>query len=87
MEINESQIDDYVVDAKDAAIFSGLMHFCSTKKSDPDYDLATYMGFTLLPSPFPKVEFDFGVELAKHWNRLMHTCANDHELLRASLQE
>ncbi|KAI5631349.1 eukaryotic glutathione synthase, ATP binding domain-containing protein [Phthorimaea operculella] len=42
--------------------------------------------FVLLPSPFPRTEYNKAVELQPILNELMHKVANDEEFLRSSLQ-
>lgn len=86
MDIDESKLDEYVIDAKDAILFTGLAFFCSKSKQNSEFNKATYTGFTLLPSPFPKDQFTYAVEIQKHWNLLLHKCSNDLKFIYESLK-
>ena len=67
-------------------ILIGLALFCSKKKDSPKYDEASFRCFTLLPSPFPKNEFEFAVNLQKHWNSLFHKYSNNPKLIYEGLK-
>ncbi|KAI6660475.1 hypothetical protein LOD99_14060 [Oopsacas minuta] len=43
--------------------------------------------FTLLPSPFPKGQFQEALDLQTHFNTLIHECTLDHEFLLEALEE
>lgn len=79
IKIDESRLDEYVEDAKDACLFTGLAYFRR------GHDSATYMGLALLPSPFPRVEFERAAHLQPHWNVLFHKLARRPALIRAAL--
>jgi hypothetical protein len=86
VKIDEKNLDEFVQDAKDACFFAGLAYFCSNNKNDVDFDDATFLSFTLLPSPFPRQDFEFAVEIQTHWNKLIHCVSNDYEFLYSSLK-
>lgn len=86
IEINENELDDYVVAARDRALFTGLPYFMTKKKDDPDFSKISFLSFAMLPSPTPRKEFDFACELQKEWNKLLNECSNDYDFLYESLK-
>jgi glutathione synthase len=46
-----------------------------------------YAPFTLLPSPFPKLEFEKAVRIQSALNTLIHNVAHDHEFLKNTLKK
>ena len=64
----------------------GLAYFRSNNKNDDEFDDASFLSFTLLPSPFPRKDFEYAVGIQEHWNRLMHSVSNDYEFLYNSLR-
>ena len=87
LKINENQIDDIVVAAKDASLLAGLTLYLSNKKTDPEFDKIASMAYTLLPSPFSKREYTFAIEIQSEWNKLLNLCANDYDFLYECLEE
>lgn len=52
----------------------------SKQKFSPDSII--FAPFTLLPSSFPKAEFEKAVEIQPVLNELMHNVAHDYEFLK-----
>lgn len=57
----------------------------SKKKFDPDS--LTFAPFTLIPSTFPKIEFDKAVKLQPILNELVHRVAHSHVFLEETLKK
>ncbi len=50
-------------------------------------DSVEFAPFTLLPSPFPKKEFEKAVKIQSLINELIHFVAHDHEFLKNVLKK
>ena len=61
------------------------------KPNDPNervlHDLASPLPVTLLPSKFPEKEFNYALELQKHFQELIYLISKDFEFLKESLKE
>lgn len=57
----------------------------SKKQYSPD--AVEFAPFTLLPSSFPKSEFEKAVDIQIILNELIHNVAHDYEFLKSSLQK
>ncbi|KAK4298479.1 hypothetical protein Pmani_029177 [Petrolisthes manimaculis] len=77
-------LDDIVPKAKDFAVLhgAGMRH-----KAKYDPDTLYFAPFLLLPSAFPRREFDRVVKLQPLINVLMHKIAHDHEFLKSALEK
>ncbi|XP_050552383.1 glutathione synthetase [Spodoptera frugiperda] len=65
----------------------GLMHGVAMRdKKHFNKDVIQVAPFVLLPSPFPKTEFEKAVELQPILNELMHKVAHNDEFLEHTLQ-
>ena len=62
----------------------GLMMY-RTEATESKFS-AQPLPFTLLPSPFPKAQFQEALELQSHFNTLIHECAQDYDFLLAALE-
>ena len=71
----------------EAFLILGLAYFCSNDKNDPDFDKATFLSFTLLPSPFPRKEYAYALQIQELWNKLILKVSNDYDFLNESLKE
>jgi hypothetical protein len=49
--------------------------------------LASPLPVTLLPSKFPEKEYNFALELQKHFQELIYLISKDFEFLKESLKE
>lgn len=56
-------------------------------KSILDHELVYPLPVTLLPSKFPKKQFDFAKEIQPYVGELVHNIANDHDFLKESLAD
>lgn len=57
------------------------------RKDAFDRDALHFAPFLLLPSPFPRKEFDRAVQLQTLLNELMHKVAHDNEFLKETLKK
>lgn len=73
------ELQDLIACAKDWALFNGAA-MRSKQKFSPDSII--FAPFTLLPSSFPKAEFEKAVEIQPVLNELMHNVAHDYEFLK-----
>lgn len=79
----DEKLDDIIPKAKDFA----LLHGAGMRYRDRyDSDSLEMAPFFLLPSSFPRREFDRVVKLQPLLNILMHKVAHDHEFLESSLR-
>ena len=62
----------------------GLMMYL-TEDTESKFS-AQPLPFTLLPSPFPKAQFQEAVELQSHFNTLIHECAKDYDFILSALE-
>ena len=86
IEINNDELDDYVIAARDRVLYTGLPYFMAKKKEDDDFSKISFLSFAMLPSPTPRKEFYFACDLQKEWNILLHKCSRDHDFLHESLK-
>ena len=63
-------------------VFLGI---CMRRKDAFDRDALHFAPFLLLPSPFPRQEFDRAVKLQTLLNELIHKVAHDRDFLTRTL--
>jgi len=79
----ESEIlTDVVEKAKDFCLMHGI---CMRRKDAFDRDALHFAPFLLMPSPFPRQEFNRAKELQTVLNELMHKVAHDNDFLKETL--
>ncbi|XP_044731252.1 glutathione synthetase-like [Chrysoperla carnea] len=79
---SEKQILLEIIDkAKDWAITHGI-----GVRVNYDTELIKFISFMLLPSPFPRCEFQKAIDLQPVLNELLHNVAHDYEFLKDSLK-
>lgn len=79
---NRKEFETLVTKAKDFAQMHGA---CMRSKSNWNDDHLEFAPFTLLPSPFPRKEFDKAVKLQPILNKIIHRVAHDDDFLRQTL--
>lgn len=79
---DEAEFESLVNKAKDFAQMHGA---CMRNKSEFNADVLQFAPFVLLPSPFPRKEFECAIELQPILNELTHRVAHDDEFLRKTL--
>lgn len=82
--LDHQTLVDLVEKAKDYLLMHGI---CMRQKSAFDRDALHFAPFLLFPSPFPKREFELGMDLQCTLQLLMHKVAHDYEFLRETLEE
>lgn len=60
---------------------------CMRSKTNFSKDSLEFAPFTLLPSTFPKEEFEKALSLQKTVNELIHKVAHDHQFLEETLKK
>ncbi|XP_063218318.1 glutathione synthetase-like isoform X3 [Bacillus rossius redtenbacheri] len=76
-------LEDIIEKARDWALMHGV---CMRSRSSFSKDTLQFAPFVLLPSPFPRKEFQKAVSIQPILNELMHKVANDHEFLSETLK-
>ena len=64
-----------------------LTGICMRRKDAYDRDSLHFAPFLLLPSPFPRDEFDKVCKIQPLLNELMHKVAHDNEFLKETLKQ
>uniref|UniRef100_A0A1B6GW61 Glutathione synthetase n=1 Tax=Cuerna arida TaxID=1464854 RepID=A0A1B6GW61_9HEMI len=81
--LSQELLAEIVDKAKDWALMHGV---CMRSKTNFSTDSLNFAPFALLPSAFPRKEFERAVALQSIVNELMHKVAHDHEFLEESLR-
>ncbi|KAL1513811.1 hypothetical protein ABEB36_003167 [Hypothenemus hampei] len=82
--LKEKELKEIVSKTKDWVVMHGIGIRSRTAFSEDSIDCAP---FILLPSTFPRKEFQKAVEIQTTLNELMHWVAHDQEFLRETLKE
>jgi glutathione synthase len=85
--IDETRLKEYSLATKDYCLVNGLLALNKTNDLVQQHDFASPLPVTLLPSKFPKKEFDFAKELQSHFNELIYLISKDFEFLRDALKD
>lgn len=83
-EIPEDELKELAAKAKDWALMHGA---AMRSKSNFSCDSLQFAPFILLPSPFPRKEFQKAIELQTVLNELTHKVAHSREFLSSCLRE
>ncbi|XP_050315565.1 glutathione synthetase-like isoform X1 [Anthonomus grandis grandis] len=81
--IEENQLKEVIEKTKDWAVMHGIGIRSRTNFSEDSIDFAPFL---LLPSTFPRREFEKAVEIQTTLNELMHRVAHNQEFLKETLQ-
>ncbi|XP_065334799.1 glutathione synthetase-like isoform X2 [Cloeon dipterum] len=81
--LDNKLLESVVEKAKDWALMHGA---CMRSKTNLNKDVLQFAPFVLLPSTFPRREFQKAVEIQPILNELMHKVAHDYEFLSSSLK-
>lgn len=84
LDLPRKELDDLIDKAKDWALMNGM---CFRSKTNFNRDLLQFAPFTLLPSPFPREEFQKACDIQIILNILIHRVAHDYDFLKETLQE
>ena len=83
--IAQEALDVLVDDAKDFAFTRGMV--MKARDGVPFSHAVTCIPFALLPSPFPKEQYEFVYQLQKDMNTIYYRATNDFEFLRECLKD
>ncbi|XP_015592883.1 glutathione synthetase isoform X1 [Cephus cinctus] len=78
------ELEDIIDKAKDWALMHGV---CMRSKVKFNRDALQFAPFVLIPSSFPRKEFENACSIQIILNRLMHQVAHDYDFLKETLQE
>ncbi|XP_067006124.1 glutathione synthetase [Anabrus simplex] len=81
--LDSAVLEETVEKAKHWALMHGI---CMHSKTNFNRDAVQFAPFVLLPSVFPRDEFEKAVKLQPLLNELMHRVAHDHEFLVETLK-
>lgn len=79
---DEAEFETLVNKVKDYALMHGA---CMRSKTEFNVDVLQFAPFVLIPSPFPRKEFETAVKLQPILNELTHQVAHDDEFLCTTL--
>lgn len=82
--LSNDVLQEIIDKAKDWALMHGA---CMRSKTNFSKDSLQFAPFVLLPSAFPRVEFNKAVEIQTILNELMHKVAHNADFLRDCLKE
>ena len=81
---SQEQLTTLIEKAKDWALMHGML---MRTKINFSKDIVPFAPFALLPSSFPRKEFENACEIQLILNKLMHKVAHDYNFLKVTLKE
>ncbi|XP_053985217.1 glutathione synthetase-like [Hylaeus volcanicus] len=81
---SEKELEGLIEKAKDWALMHGL---CMRSKANFNKNILQFAPFILMPSPFPRKEFDNACHIQTVLNILIHRVAQDYNFLKETLEE
>ncbi|XP_043261242.1 glutathione synthetase-like [Colletes gigas] len=81
---SEKKLKELIEKAKDWALMHGL---CMRSRMNLNKNVLQFAPFILMPSPFPKKEFDNACRIQTILNILIHRVAQDYNFLKETLEE
>ncbi|XP_048523796.1 glutathione synthetase isoform X4 [Dendroctonus ponderosae] len=82
--LDEKELKELVSKTKDWVVMHGIGIRSKTAFSEDSINFAPYL---LLPSTFPRKEFERAVEIQTTLNELMHRVAHNQEFLKETLKD
>ncbi|XP_076640759.1 glutathione synthetase [Halictus rubicundus] len=82
--ISEKELEELIEKAKDWALMHGM---CIRPKTNFNKNILQFAPFTLMPSPFPRKEFENACQIQPKLNLLIHKVAQDFNFLKETLEE
>ncbi|XP_057375062.1 glutathione synthetase-like isoform X2 [Daphnia carinata] len=82
IDFDSSALDEVVTKAKDWALMHGV---CMRSRQNFSPDSINFAPFVLVPSTFPKKEFEKAVELQTLVNEMIYRIANNYDFLKTTL--
>ncbi|XP_046739012.1 glutathione synthetase-like [Diprion similis] len=80
----QAELQELIDKAKDWSLMNGA---CMRSKKNFNRDTLQFAPFILIPSSFPRTEFNRACEIQIILNELMHRVAHDYEFLKETLKE
>ncbi|XP_050479159.1 glutathione synthetase-like isoform X2 [Bombus huntii] len=81
---SKQELEELIEKAKDWALMHGM---CMRSKQNFNENILQFAPFILMPSPFPRKEFENACSIQIILNILMHRVAQDYNFLKATLEE
>ncbi|KZC07199.1 Glutathione synthetase [Dufourea novaeangliae] len=81
---SEKELEELIGKAKDWALMHGM---CMRSKTNFNKNMLQFAPFILLPSPFPRREFENACQIQPVLNLLIHKVAQDYNFLKETLEE
>lgn len=81
---SEEELEELKEKAKDWALMHGM---CMRSKSNFNKNVLQFAPFILMPSPFPRKEFENACQIQTILNLLIHRVAQDYNFLKETLEE
>lgn len=85
--INSHKLDEYAIEVKDWCLSNALICISNDPQSIKFHDSCYPLPVTLLPTKFPKKQYEFAIDIQKHFNELVHNISNDFEFLNETLKD
>ncbi|XP_071865118.1 glutathione synthetase isoform X1 [Bombus fervidus] len=81
---SKQELEELIEKAKDWALMHGM---CMRSKQNFNENILQFAPFILMPSPFPRKEFENACSIQIILNILIHRVAQDYNFLKATLEE
>ncbi|XP_060820349.1 glutathione synthetase-like [Bombus pascuorum] len=81
---SKQELEELIEKAKDWALMHGM---CMRSKQNFNENMLQFAPFILMPSPFPRKEFENACSIQIILNILIHRVAQDYNFLKATLEE
>ncbi|RNA33549.1 glutathione synthetase isoform X2 [Brachionus plicatilis] len=85
--LDENNLEEYIISARDALFRTGVPYFTSNSKENKKFCQCSFLPLTLIPSPFPRNEFDLAIKLQLEWNNLMIKFSSNTKLIYDALKD
>ncbi|XP_076224494.1 glutathione synthetase isoform X2 [Nomia melanderi] len=82
--ILEKELEELIAKAKNWALMHGM---CMRSKTNFNKNTLQFAPFILIPSPFPRKEFENACQIQPKLNLLIHRVAQDYNFLKETLEE
>ncbi|XP_076277357.1 glutathione synthetase isoform X1 [Lasioglossum baleicum] len=82
--VSEKELEELIEKAKDWALVHGM---CMRPKTNYNKNILQFAPFILMPSPFPRKEFENACQIQPKLNLLIHRVAQNFNFLKETLEE
>ena len=86
---SSAKLEELTIGAKDYCLLNGLVLFdkqCNENEMEKN-SRVFHLPFTLMPSVYPKHEFDYAFDLQKSFNELILCLSNDYQFLKDTFKQ